>query len=696
MSVRRAVSAGVLTLIVLGGAAVFSVAPALAALSLSSTFGSATSAVVDPEPLSEPENIAVNESSGDLYVIDRGNGRVEKFNEGGEYLAQFNGSATAAKSFAFERPEGVDPDPSGIAVDSSTSGSDASAGDVYVLDSGHDVIDKFTAAGVLLSEIKCAAGLELRGVAVDQSGDLWVDEGTPASAVVRKFNDAEPNVEIAQLPGSAGELNYGLAVDASGNYYSGNGKYAPEGAFEGDIQGGTLGAMAVDPVSGLLYTFETGRQFSPSNPTTDSLDVWNTSGMVPGGKSVPVLLEESHFVGTVGPNGEVAPGGYGIAVNGLAGKIYVTDTEDSDVVVLGFAVVPGVTASESDVLATSATFSGTVNPEGHEVSSLEFEYGTSTSYGSTAVLNAAQVGSGTSSVSVTANVTGLLPDTLYYYRLVATNENGTSSTATRELRTQLVAVSVNDKPAFASEIGQFTATLNGTINPGGAVASYHFLYSPTSAYGLSIPIPEDFTPVNYADDAVSEQIAGLQPGTTYHFALQATNGGGTATGPDETFTTLPVPTPLVSTGGASAVTRGEALLSGAIDPQGWETGYRFEYGTTTAYGSSWPSVNVSLGAFQGAQPVSVTVLNLQPGTTYHYRLVASNPGGMSYGPDMTFTTEEYPVSVIQPTPLLTASLGFYNPETAKSKTTKKPKGKRAKGKHKKHKREARPRGKKKH
>ena len=47
--------------------------------------------------------------------------------------------------------------------------------------------------------------------------------------------------------------------------------------------------------------------------------------------------------------------------------------------------------------------------------------------------------------------------------------------------------------------------------------------------------------------------------------------------------------------------------------------------------------------------MSVTVLNLQPGTTYHYRLVATNGGGTSYGQDQTFKTAEYGVSIVPDT-----------------------------------------------
>jgi hypothetical protein len=56
---------------------------------------------------------------------------------------------------------------------------------------------------------------------------------------------------------------------------------------------------------------------------------------------------------------------------------------------------------------------------------------------------------------------------------------------------------------------------------------------------------------------------------------------------------------------------------------------------------------------------------------YHYRLVATNKGGSEYGSDVTFTTGEYPASVIQEAPVSTASFGFFNPEAeAKGSQTK--------------------------
>ncbi len=94
--------------------------------------------------------------------------------------------------------------------------------------------------------------------------------------------------------------------------------------------------------------------------------------------------------------------------------------------------------------------------------------------------------------------------------------------------------------------------------------------------------------------------------------------------------------PTASTGSASAITQVSATLSGSVNPDGLGTNYHFEYGTSTSYGSSSPAG--ALPAGRTALPVSMTVGGLKPGTTYHYRLVASNADGTSDGPDATFRT----------------------------------------------------------
>ncbi len=82
----------------------------------------------------------------------------------------------------------------------------------------------------------------------------------------------------------------------------------------------------------------------------------------------------------------------------------------------------------------------------------------------------------------------------------------------------------------------------------------------------------------------------------------------------------------------------EAKLGALVDPGGIAASYRFEYGSTSAYGSSTPFPEGSVGEGLEAHVVWASASGLAPGSTYHYRLVASNELGTVYGPDETFTT----------------------------------------------------------
>src|SRR5437016_8073007 len=93
--------------------------------------------------------------------------------------------------------------------------------------------------------------------------------------------------------------------------------------------------------------------------------------------------------------------------------------------------------------------------------------------------------------------------------------------------------------AAASSLTQTSATLNGTVNPnGGALSDCHFEYGSTSAYGTSVPcasLPGSGT----AAVAVSAEVEGLAPNSTYHFRIVASNAGGTGLSADRTLTTPP-------------------------------------------------------------------------------------------------------------------------------------------------------------
>ena len=290
-----------------------------------------------------------------------------------------------------------------------------------------------------------------------------------------------------------------------------------------------------------------------------------------------------------------------------------------------------VTEPATEVTGSSATLNAKVNPEGQSVTNCHFEYGPTTAYG-TSVSCASLPGSGEFLVAVSASVTGL-KSSVTHFRISATNASGTTVGQDR----QFTATPPTVTTGAASAVTQSTAMLNGTVNPnGGEISECDFEYGTTTAYGStahcsSLPAPGE-SPV-----AVSGSVTGLAANTTYHFRLSATSTGGTRTGEDATFTTLPEP-PVVATSAASLVTQTSATLNARVNPNGGLVSEcSFEYGTSTSYGSSAPCTP-SPGSGTSAVAVSAAVSGLTPNTAYHFRISATNSGGTSKGLDRTFTT----------------------------------------------------------
>ena len=216
---------------------------------------------------------------------------------------------------------------------------------------------------------------------------------------------------------------------------------------------------------------------------------------------------------------------------------------------------------------------GTVNPEGLPVTSCWFEYGTSSSYGSPQIPCSPLPGSGGTTEPVAAHVTRLVPDVVYHYRLIAADANGTNKgpdETFRPLRARRwirpARVSVECRPVL-HDVERGDRSENVPTN-------YHFVYERRAHTGRWYRVTDLYTPVKYTDGPVTQELTGLQAGTTYHFALQATNVAGTTTGPDETFTTASVPSPAVSTVWLFGYTRYKCWCTGSVDPMGWDTTYR--------------------------------------------------------------------------------------------------------------------------
>jgi hypothetical protein len=280
---------------------------------------------------------------------------------------------------------------------------------------------------------------------------------------------------------------------------------------------------------------------------------------------------------------------------------------------------------------TTATVTGAVNPGGLTTSRY-FEYGATTSYGSKTA--SVGIGSGTANVDVSATLSGLVPGRTYHYRVVATNSTGTSRGADGVFAT---AAPPGVVTGAATSVTPTSATLNGTVDPNGRSTTWLFEYGTSISYGSKTP--ERSAGSGTSAGSVSAALPGLVRGTVYHFRLVAISDAGVSRGADRTFSTIGAPA--VVTDAATSVAPTSARLNGTVTPNGQATSWLFEYGTTSSHGSK----TSARAAGSGTRPVkvSISLTRLKPGTTYHFRVVATNASGTSPGSDRTFTTMGPPV-----------------------------------------------------
>jgi RHS repeat-associated protein len=135
--------------------------------------------------------------------------------------------------------------------------------------------------------------------------------------------------------------------------------------------------------------------------------------------------------------------------------------------------------------------------------------------------------------------------------------------------------------------------------------------------------------------------AGLSAGATYTFLVAARRNDDALSFTQSNTLTLTMPSqpqspPSVTTNAASGITASSATLNLTVNPNGAATTAYFEHGLTTSYGSTTTPGN--FGSGNSSVSGNSVWSGLQPNTTYHYRAVASNSGGASYGSDVTFST----------------------------------------------------------
>jgi hypothetical protein len=622
---RRGVRALLLVVLSCGALLVVGAVPAAAKIAHKSEFSFNGSDVTDTPtgPFSSLGANAVDQTGAAVYVLDWGRSVVDKFNADGTYAGvQITGASTPATSLGVSYA-------SGIAVDNSGG---ANAGDLYVADTSHGVVDKFTASGTFMCQVtgqgsastdpthECSTSqagvgsISPTGLAVDASGNLWVADS--AHDVVDEF-DSAGNYTGQQVTDSHITSPATIALDSSGNLYVTNifsnvVEFASTGAFVRTLDSSSHPiSVGVDPATAHVYVGDDG-EIAEYDSTGNLLDTF-------GNSSVSFVL--------------------GLAVRGSSGEIYADAYGNGVADVFGpDVIIPDVTATAAtEVAQFTATLNGTVDPAGGgNVESCQFEYGTSTSYGQTAPCSPATPYAGATNVS--ASLSALSPDTTYHFRVAASNSNGIVSYSSDEtLTTPALAVS-----GQATKVTATSATLGGTVDPDGAtITECHFEYGPTVGYGESQYTesqPCASTPSGSSAVAVSADIAGLVENTSYHFRVVAAysdgSNSGSSEGSNETFTTLS--RPLIDAVYTSNLTESSVDLNAEIDPKGLDTTYRFEWGTSTSYGNSVPVPDADIGSGSSDVLVSQHLSGLSANTIYHWRVVATNSVGTTEGKDHTF------------------------------------------------------------
>jgi NHL repeat len=534
--------------------------------------------------------VAIAPVSGNVYVVDAANKRVEEFSSSGSYLSTFNGSATPAGEFNV---------PTGVAVAPTT-------GDVYVMDPERAVVDRFSSSGVYECQI---------------SGKAEESEQC----------DGEASETPQEGFSTTGERTANLAVDSSGDLYVADSEdgvvdeFNPAGAYLKQFPVSVPSAVAVDSVGDVFVSSEANKivEFEPSETKLTefgSPEIGNAAGIAVTG-------------------------------SGSGERVYVADAGNNKVWIFGPVVTPTCSTGTppSSLTATSATLPGTINPEGIKAT-YYFEYGTSESYGAkTAEVSSWEGDEGTELKGVGESLTELQPHQTYDYQLVASNIHGSSLCGNQTLETQSAKPSIGEEQ-ISGGIGngnatQTAATLEARINPNNEATHWYFEYgtSPSLSGASTAPTPPgEEIAKGYGDTTASEGVSSLQPNTTYYYRAVASNtGGGTNDGQIESFLTRPA-TP--ATGATSGITQTEATLTGTFNPGGHDTHYYFEYGAATCTTTSCESRTTEVDAGAGTNLVEPTtkLSGLEPLTAYHYRLVVTNAavngGGPAYGPEREVTT----------------------------------------------------------
>jgi len=595
-----------------------------------------------------PSSVALD-GSGNIFVADYGNNNIREVTASGAVTTPYGSLTGKAGATNAAGNSGLFNSPNGVALDS--------AGNLYVADTGNNLIRKISSGtvGTLVDSSYGLSGPE--GVAVDGSNNVYIAD--TGNNVIRKVT---PGGAVSIIAGQNGVSGYedgaattkalfdspsSVAVDANGNVYVadfGNSVIrkisgglvstiagqAGQAGYEDGLGGKALFnapvGIAVDGVGNIYIADALVPAIGSTAAGNNVLRQLSTTGVV------STIAGQVSVTGTANGVGTAAQF-YSLqaAAVSTSGQVYLADTYNQTIRLGGptasrVIVLSGTLAFGDVTDGQSATGTLVITNTGSaqlDVTNINYPAGFSGSWSGAIASDSSR------DVTVTFAPTAAAT----YGGNITVNSDATAGSSQ-------IAVSGTGLPApaaptvtdlAASAVSGTSATLNATVNPEGLATSVYFEYGPDTGYGMVTGT--ESLPAGGSAVSIAIGTGSLNTLTVYHYRAVSTNSISTTYGLDRTFTTLAGP--VIGANPVAEVGATDVQITETLNPDGLATQYYIEYGTSPSYGYTTTPQNVS-----GSTTINATALlqNLALDTPYYYRLVTVSAAGTFYGPQGTFTT----------------------------------------------------------
>jgi lysophospholipase L1-like esterase len=278
------------------------------------------------------------------------------------------------------------------------------------------------------------------------------------------------------------------------------------------------------------------------------------------------------------------------------------------------------TGAATSVTISGATLNGTVNPNGLAVTDYHFEYGTDSNLATFTPTLSQPLAAGTTSVAITAPLSGLIPGVTYYFRVAATNSAGTTKGSIFSFSTVAQAPSV--VTAAATFNSETSGVLAGDVNPNGFLTSAWFEYGTDPTLATFSTTSSQNMGSGTAVLSFNATIS-LSAYNTYYFRAAASNSGGTQKGAIMSFQT-----------GVRYVAVGDSItFAGGDDILADGKGYEPVLGNlllNNPYTVANAGVNGTTSA-DGAASIDTTLSNY-PSAQYYLIMYGTNDSNIFWGP----------------------------------------------------------------